>query len=127
MDNLQNAQEWWRLADMDLSTAEYLVGMRPMPIEIICYHSQQAAEKYLKGYLVLHGNTPPKTRDLNVLLKQCTILSPELQNISDPCSDLTAYGVQPRYPMEWVLDEVDVHQALANAKAVWDCIKRQVT
>jgi len=37
---------------MDLNTAEYLKNMKPLPIEIICYHCQQSAEKYLKGYLV---------------------------------------------------------------------------
>ncbi|WP_242833528.1 HEPN domain-containing protein [Desulfosporosinus youngiae] len=32
-------------------------------IEIICYHCQQSAEKYLKGYLVLNGvNTSENTR-----------------------------------------------------------------
>jgi len=30
---------------MDLKTAEYLKEMKPLPIEIICYHSQQSAEK----------------------------------------------------------------------------------
>lgn len=51
MDNLSRAQEWQNFAEMDLSTAEYLQGMRPIPVEIICYHCQQAAEKILKGYL----------------------------------------------------------------------------
>jgi len=36
---------------MDLGTAEYLQNMSPLPLEIICYHCQQSAEKYLKGYL----------------------------------------------------------------------------
>jgi HEPN domain-containing protein len=29
--------------------------MHPTPVEVICYHCQQSAEKYLKGYIVLHG------------------------------------------------------------------------
>ena len=60
MVNIKEAQEWQRLAAMDLSTAEYLKNMNPLPIEIICYHCQQSAEKYLKGYLVFCGMTPPK-------------------------------------------------------------------
>ena len=52
MVNIEESQEWQRIAAMDLSTAEYLLGMSPLPIEIICYHCQQSAEKYLKGYLV---------------------------------------------------------------------------
>jgi len=60
MDNRTRAQEWQRLGEMDLSSAEHLLTMKPVPVEIICYLSQQSAEKYLKGYLVLHGINPPK-------------------------------------------------------------------
>lgn len=55
MDNQIRAREWQRLAEMDLNSAVYLLNMRPTPLEIICYHCRQAAEKYLKGYLVLQG------------------------------------------------------------------------
>ena len=34
--------EWFRFADMDLETAEYIQGKRPQPLEIICYHAQQS-------------------------------------------------------------------------------------
>jgi HEPN domain-containing protein len=56
MDKVTQAQEWERYAAMDLDSAEYLLHMIPVPIEIICYHCRQSAEKYLKGYLVLCGN-----------------------------------------------------------------------
>ena len=39
------SSEWLDLAEMDLGAAEYLLGMRPVPVEIICYHCEQAAEK----------------------------------------------------------------------------------
>ncbi len=38
------------------------------------------------------------------------------------CSELTAYCVQPRYPMELSLDEDDMSQALDGAKKVKDFI-----
>ena len=49
MVNIKEAQEWQRLAALDLRTAEYLLNMSPLPIEIICYHCQQSAEKSLKN------------------------------------------------------------------------------
>ena len=118
MDNRTRAQEWQRLAEMDLSSAEYLLNMRPVPVEIICYHCQQSAEKYLKGYLVLYGINPPKIHDLNELCKLCSDLSDTFKEIADQCSDLTAYGVQPRYPMELMLEERDIWQVLSSAKAI---------
>lgn len=107
---------------MDLKSAEYLLSMHPVPVEVICYHCQQAAEKYLKGYLVLNGMNPPKIHDLDELCKHCLELSNIFNNIADQCSDLTAYGVQPRYPMEPMLEEQDMQQALNSAKTVRDLI-----
>jgi len=122
MDNLKQAQEWQRMAYMDINSAEYLLNMHPVPIEIICYHCQQAAEKYLKGYLVLCGMTPPRIHDLDELCKLCSGYSDTFKDIADQCSDLTAYGVQPRYPMELMLEKQDMHQALVSAKAIQDFI-----
>ena len=44
MDDRTIAEEWFKIAEMDIRTAEYLRNMRPVPIEIICYHCSQAAE-----------------------------------------------------------------------------------
>jgi HEPN domain-containing protein len=118
MDSLTRAQEWQRFAEMDLSSAEYLLNMHPVPIEIICYHCQQSAEKYPKGYLVLHGVNPPKIYDLDELCKLCMQWSDTFEEIADQCSDLTVYGVQPRYPMELTLEKSDMQQALSSAKAI---------
>ena len=45
-------KEWLEFAAMDLDSAQFLLGMRPVPVEIICYHCEQAAEKLLKAVLV---------------------------------------------------------------------------
>ena len=34
------SSEWLEFACMDLSAAEYLLTMYPLPIEIICYHCE---------------------------------------------------------------------------------------
>lgn len=107
---------------MDLNCAQFLLNMYPLPLEIICYHCQQSAEKYLKGYLVLYGMNPPKTHDLDELCKLCIELSNTFKDLVDHCSDLTAYGVQPRYPFELMLEEQDMRQALNSAKAIRDYV-----
>ena len=41
-----NPAEWIRIAEMDLSSAHHLYkNLQPKPLEIICFHTQQAAEK----------------------------------------------------------------------------------
>ncbi|NLI93044.1 MAG: HEPN domain-containing protein [Peptococcaceae bacterium] len=122
MDNRDRSLEWQRLAEMDLSSAEYLLNMNPLPVEIICFHCQQSAEKYLKSYLVLHNVNPPKIHDLDELCKLCMELSAAFKDIADPCSDLTAFGVQPRYPMDLMLEERDMHEALTSARVIREFI-----
>ena len=110
------------MAEMDLGSAEHLLNMHPTPMEVVCYHCQQSAEKYLKGYLVLHGNNPPRTHDLDELCKLCLDTHDGFGKIADQCSDLTAYGVQTRYPMGLTLEERDMSQALNGARQIRDCV-----
>jgi HEPN domain-containing protein len=49
MDKADAALEWLTHAEDDLGSAEFLLNKKPLPIEIICFHSQQSAEKVLKG------------------------------------------------------------------------------
>jgi HEPN domain-containing protein len=71
MDNRTISKEWFDIADKDLSSAKYLQNMHPIPIEIICYHCQQSAEKFLKGYLAGNGHKIVKTHDLILPNKLC--------------------------------------------------------
>ena len=127
MANQTRAQEWQRLAEMDLRSAEYLCNMKPVPVEIICYLCQQSAEKYLKGYLVLNGINPPKIHDLNELYKRCLNISVDYKDIADQCSDLTVYSVQPRYPMGLMLEERDMHLALKSAKGIQEFVLKNTS
>ena len=61
---------------------------------------------------------PPRIHDLNELRKLCAPFDRRFEDIANQCSDLTVYGVQPRYPMEYRLEETDMIQALNAAKEV---------
>src|SRR5574340_281161 len=67
---------------------------------IICYHAQQAAEKYIKAYLVSRGVEPPKVHDLADLNRTLTPLDPELAEALREVAPLSAYAVDARYPGE---------------------------
>jgi HEPN domain-containing protein len=114
------AKEWLSFAKMDLAAAEYLLGMYPLPIAIICYHCQQSAEKCLKGLLVSKNSPPPKTHDLPLLLDACKEFFPEIMTVSEQCASLNPFSSQPRYPRELIITERDMQAAIENAKAVYD-------
>ena len=118
---LEYVAEWLNYAKMDLISAEHLLTLHPLPLEIICYHCQQSAEKYLKGYLVSKGTIePPKTHDLVLLKIDCMETDMRFDRISRACDVLTRYGVQPRYPNEMEITKSDMHKALEYARQIRD-------
>ena len=78
--------EWFRFADDDIDTALLLKDMRPQHHEIICYHCEQAVEKYLKGFLVSKEQMPPKTHDLNNLCDLCSEHDHDFLQLQPQCS-----------------------------------------
>ena len=112
--------EWFRFADDDIDTALLLKDMRPSHHEIICYHCEQAAEKYLKGFLVSKEQMPPKTHDLTNLCSLCSEQDNDFISLLPQCSYLTQFGVQARYPKELHITSADVEQAIKYALEVKD-------
>src|SRR4030042_4844093 len=62
-------REWIRKAESDFKTAAHLSESSPDLAEGTSFHSQQAAEKYLKAFLVWHQIEFQKTHDIETLLK----------------------------------------------------------
>jgi HEPN domain-containing protein len=113
------AKEWLAFAEMDLSSAEFLLAMWPLPITIICYHCQQSAEKCLKGLLALKNHAPPKTHDLPLLIDACKQFFPGIMTVSTQGATLNPFSSQPRYPRELLITEHDMQAAIENAKLVY--------
>lgn len=86
-----------RIADRDLETAESLAQHSPHLYESIGFSCQQAAEKYLKAGLLLHGLPAPFIHDLTSL---ATGLSSHVLFDNDDVSAATilnAFAVKWRY------------------------------
>ena len=118
MDKKSIAREWFDIAETDLSSAEFLQNMRPVPIEIICYHCQQCAEKYLKGYLSFNGGKISKSHDLPLLNKLCLQYDKDFKEINEDCLYLTDCSVVVRYPFNLDLEESDMIIAIKHAQKV---------
>ena len=102
-------KQWFRLARLDLSVAEHLYqNMYPKPYEPITFHCQQAAEKYLKGYLVFKGVEPSKIHALPLLLKECEKFSVDFFELFEKCVFMNKYAVLPRYPNELEITAEDI-------------------
>jgi hypothetical protein len=72
--------------------------------------------------MVDFGGRNASGTDLDELCNLSLQLSDTFKDIADQCSDLAAYGIHSRYPMEIMLEEQDMRQALNSAKAVRDFV-----
>lgn len=114
---------WFEYAGVDWENARWSSKQHPQRLwgGNICFHCQQSAEKYLKGYLVGIGEQNiPRTHDLQVLRKICAkhnsfFAHPDLDRA---CDILSPYGVPARYPNEIEILDSDVSRALRAAKVV---------
>ena len=53
-------REWLRKAEADLRSARRLFALKPTDHDVVCFHCQQAAEKFLKGLLHEGGSVVPR-------------------------------------------------------------------
>ena len=123
MADVYNVAEWIRYARMDYDAAMHLRSFHPMPIEIICYHCQQAAEKALKAVLIYHGKEVPYIHDTIRLWELATPLEPRLSPLELPSSRLTDFATLTRYPNKLELSERDMKEALDDARAIVEAIE----
>ena len=84
-----------------------------MPLEVICFHCQQAVEKTLKAVLAKNDLEIPRTHDLLGLLDLVVALSPALADLLG----LNDFAVVARYPSRVPLEEQDAMKAIEAAQA----------
>jgi HEPN domain-containing protein len=119
---------WVQKAENDFSSAQYLAqNMRPVPTEIVCFHCQQAAEKYLKAFLVHNDQEPPKTHDLIELTKLCNEFGMDFSLLLPKCEYLIPFAARTRYPSTGDPDDNDMKIALAYAKDIIEFVKSKMT
>lgn len=117
MDSRQTSREWFDRAQHDWDTANFILDMQPVPVEIVCYHCQQAVEKSLKGYLVAHGIEPvPRIHDLTQLCQMCQEKDARFAGATQACGYLTVFATQTRYPSSIDPSEVEMNRALGYTK-----------
>jgi len=116
-------REWMQKAEQDVTSARFLLNMRPQPLEVIGFHAQQAVEKSLKAVLVHAGITPPRTHDLVSLHNMCAQQAQIHLDRIDVCARLTPYAVDHRYPVESTLSVSEILTDLENAEELYRLIR----
>ena len=93
-----DTKAWLAKAVQDLRRVEILLAADPPDPEGSLFHSQQAAEKALKGFLAWHDVPFRKVHLLNEIGKQCASLDTSLTNLTGRADLLSKYAWRFRYP-----------------------------
>lgn len=118
-DKQEYLQRWLDMAENDLRVAEheFEVDKKERVNEAICFHCQQASEKYLKAYLVSKNIDFGKTHNLEYLLELCAKDNKEFSCLE--VGNLSFFAVEIRYPDEFYIPtQKEVQESLSIAKNI---------
>ena len=120
------AARWLELAALDHNVAKHLFDTYyPRPVEIICYHCHQAAEKAVKAVITSFGSPGglPKKHDISFLLGQIKNYVAIEEKYYDYADTLTPYGIAVRYPNQLQLEERHAQKAIRYALEIIEWAK----
>ncbi|MBN1798032.1 MAG: HEPN domain-containing protein [Spirochaetales bacterium] len=107
MDNNLNdyVKAWIIKANNDMRAATILLesGEKDLPNDAICFHCQQAVEKYLKAFLVFKSERINLTHNLADLVKACMKHDERFKEILEKAEMLTPFAIEIRYPDDMLL------------------------
>ena len=113
------AKQWFKRADEDLEFIEIILKEKRHSFNPICFHAQQAAEKYLKGFLACHDLHVRKIHDLPTLVDDCKTVDASFESVRDNAEYLNQFYIAARYPEDYTEFSLhDTQKAHEAAKAI---------
>jgi HEPN domain-containing protein len=116
---------WLRKAASDMMAAE--AAQNAGAPDAACFHAQQAAEKYLKAFLIDRGMEFPHTHNLPKLLGICGGQGQIFESVQSDAELLTPYAVQVRYDFDFWPAADGVRRAIEAAVRIRECVVAQLS
>jgi HEPN domain-containing protein len=116
-------REWLEKAEEDFGFASSVIEDSPYYPQI-CFHYQQAAEKYLKAFIVANELEFRKSHELLELLSICKAKEQAFSEIEEECNFLNRFYIDTRYPVHWPANyrKEDALKAQTAAKKIADTV-----
>ncbi len=113
----RHTAQWVKKAEENINVARELAAQKPPPRNAVCFHCQQAAEKYLKALLQEIGAAVPRIHDVEDLVDLLLPHDATLKPLRRSVASLTKYAVEYRYPGMWA-NKRQMQSALRTAERV---------
>ncbi|MFB3924250.1 MAG: HEPN domain-containing protein [Terriglobia bacterium] len=111
---------WLRKAASDVVSLEATLAAGAL--DGACFHAQQAAEKFLKGFLTFHDRSFPHTHNLTELIELCASLDPAFRALAQGATELTPFAVRLRYDEDFWPPLETARQARTSALKIRDLV-----
>ena len=98
LERRREAARWLVIAGEDARVARGCLQMEPPAVGVAAYHCHQAAEKVLKGLLIIAGAEFRMTHDLDRLATIMLPHYPQSQELVEVLCPLSSWGIAYRYP-----------------------------
>ncbi len=111
----RDVNKWIEKAEHDILTVQTIIEYQPLVLDTACFHCQQAAEKYLKAFLVFKKQEIIKTHAIDFLIKQCAKFDSEFKDIN--IKDIQIFAIDARYPddsIEPTMEETNEYLQIVN-------------
>ena len=130
-DSKEEALRWLEESEYEFETAEYLFeGER---YSMVCFHSQQSAEKALKSFLFVFGEEFVFGHSIVKLCEDANKYDKEFKTLGEECGSLDSFYIPTRYPNglpgsipSRVYTRKNAEDALNMAKKVIDTAKEKL-
>lgn len=127
----EEGRRWLEQAEEDLSTARYL--LQGGKFYMVCFVSQQIAEKALKGYLYSQGEELVVGHSVEELCEWAAEFTPDFEALKGEISILDSYYIPTRYPNGLpasiparVFNKKTAEDTLQLAQKTLELVKRKV-
>ena len=128
MNNEQDEylNNWIFRAKEDIAVIDNLYETDPdLYASTICFHAQQAVEKFLKAFLVYHNIDFPRTHDVDFLLLECKKI--DSKDFKVDLGSLSDFGVNIRYPDDFYIpDKEETVQYHDIAHAIQKIVEKKI-
>jgi HEPN domain-containing protein len=126
MTPAEESLHWATRADHDFTAIDARIKCATLVWDVLCSLSQQAAEKYLRAFLIINSYEPPRTHNLEDLLTLCLQFDSALAALQQQCKLLNPYAVASRYPFSNPTEQAG-REAIAAAQRIRDEIRKRLS
>ena len=123
---VKKTREWVKKAESDLKAATILYEKGIYDYSL--FHSQQAAEKYLKAFLTYHNKPFGKTHNIPLLVRSCKEIDQSFGELNKiDLSILFPLGITVRYPTGQEVTREEAKEAIETAELVRNFILKKLS